>query len=461
MRRLLLFVCAAVATLCSCSYTNAPEAGRADVFARYAAPPPSVHEPPAEPGLPPEVAVHTAETEEIEDLQRIARDLGEDPEVVLREGADAYLLSPGDKVVIEVPGAKDLGGEAVIAPDGTVALKGAGATRIAGLSIERAQAALEERLSRLLKRPQVLVSLKEPAKRSVTLSGDLEKPQRIDLIGTETILDVLTSAGLGAESLRGGRLSIVRGARKATIDLANLVELRHAGYNLKVRPNDILLLHRRAPVTVGGEVARAGAYSVPSRGYLTLREALGLAGWHTDKADLQRVVVTRKGGNCEVVDVNGELYDAPRAQPLLLYPGDQIHFPVSRETGVYVFGMVQSPGLKRRSGGMSVLQALALADYERFGAVLDQAVVVRDWRSDPKVLAVDISRLLKEGDLSQNLALNDGDVLYIPQSNLSASIQAISEILRPIAQGAATEAAIIEAETARQRLKGDLSGGRK
>ena len=459
MKHFISALCA-MFVLCSCSYTRAPEARPEDVFASHAAPPPSVLEPRAEPGLPPEVAVHTTETEEIEDLRRIARDLGEDPEVVLRSRADVYLLSPGDKVLIEVPGAKDHGGEATIAPDGTVGLKGAGAVAVAGMSIDRAQAALEERLSRVLNKPQVLVSLKEPAKRSVTLSGDVEKPLRVDLVGTETILDVLTSAGLGAESLRGGRLSIVRGPHKATIDLASLVELRHPGYNLKVRPNDILLLHRRAPVAIGGEVAKAGSYPVPSRGYLTLREALGLAGWHTDKADLTRVVVTRDGGRTEVVDVNAELYDSPKAQPLLFYPGDRFNLPVSRDTGVYVFGMVRSPGLKRRSGGMSVLQALALADSERFGAVLDQAVVVRDWKSDPKVLAVDISRLLSEGDLSQNLALNDGDVLYIPQSNLSITIQTVAEILRPIAQGAATESAIIEAESARQGLKGDLGGGK-
>lgn len=462
MRHARFVMMAGLLALCSCSYTSAPEATPRDVFARHVAAPPAVLlDPPANAGLPPEVAVHTSESEEIEDLRRIARDLGEDPEAVLQARAAAYTLSPGDKLLVEVPVAKDLGGEATVAPDGSVSLKGVGAVALGGLTIAKAQDALRERLAQLLNQPQVILSLKEPAKRSVTLAGDMEKPLRVDLVGTESILDVLTAAGLGSETLRGGRLSVVRGRFMTTIDLAKVVDLRHAGYNLRVMPNDILLLHRQAPVTVAGEVAKAGSFPVPARGYLTMRETLGLAGWHTDKADLSRVVVTRNEGRTEVVDVNAELYDTPGARPFLIYPGDRVQFPTSREFGVFVFGMVRSPGLKRRSGGMSVVQALSLADSERFGAVLDEAVVVRDWKTDPKVIAVNIRRLLADGDMSQNLALNDGDVLYIPQSHLSSTIAILTEVLKPIAQGGATESAVIEAEAARLRLIGETGGAGK
>jgi protein involved in polysaccharide export with SLBB domain len=94
---------------------------------------------------------------------------------------------------------------------------------------------------------------------------------------------------------------------------------------------------------------------------------------------------------------------------------------------VWVLGRVQAPGVYPISTPMTVLEAVALAggtmtmanyrDQEAAGigeemADLQRSFVVRQG----KVLPVNMDRLLREGDLSQNIYLEPDDFVYFPSA---------------------------------------------
>lgn len=93
---------------------------------------------------------------------------------------------------------------------------------------------------------------------------------------------------------------------------------------------------------------------------------------------------------------------------------------------VYVFGEVKKPGmvtLKRRT---TILQLLSL-----IGGVMDTADLSRASliRNDHTVEA-DFYRLLKEGDLSQNIELKTDDMIFIPD-NFNNRITVVGEVKNP------------------------------
>jgi len=81
---------------------------------------------------------------------------------------------------------------------------------------------------------------------------------------------------------------------------------------------------------------------------------------------------------------------------------------------VYVLGRVNKPGDIAVGRPIDVLQALSLAGGMTPFAVEDGIRIIRrvDGRAVP--IPFDYSRLRKGGDLSQNIVLKSGDVLFVP-----------------------------------------------
>ena len=88
-----------------------------------------------------------------------------------------------------------------------------------------------------------------------------------------------------------------------------------------------------------------------------------------------------------------------------------------------------------------MLDAISGAGGWKNSAVLNSVMLVRKAFTDaPEVHRLDVYALVKKGDFSQNLSLNQGDIIFVPQSfvanignfldNLKVSLSAGASIVQ-------------------------------
>ncbi|MEI8175354.1 MAG: polysaccharide biosynthesis/export family protein, partial [Candidatus Omnitrophota bacterium] len=97
---------------------------------------------------------------------------------------------------------------------------------------------------------------------------------------------------------------------------------------------------------------------------------------------------------------------------------------------IFILGELNKPGSYPYRGGMTILDAISQGGGWRNSAVLNSVMVVRKAFTDaPEAHRLNVYALIKNGDFSQNLALEPGDIIYVPQSFV-ANIGAFIENLR-------------------------------
>ena len=83
-----------------------------------------------------------------------------------------------------------------------------------------------------------------------------------------------------------------------------------------------------------------------------------------------------------------------------------------RTTRVYVLGEVIKPGLYEIEKQHNLLDAIGIAGGYTKNAAKKQVMILRkEQRSNP--IKVNLLNILKNGDMSQNYVLNEGDVVYL------------------------------------------------
>lgn len=83
-----------------------------------------------------------------------------------------------------------------------------------------------------------------------------------------------------------------------------------------------------------------------------------------------------------------------------------------RTTRVYVLGEVNKPGMYELEKQHNLLDAIGMAgSYTKRAAKKEIFVIHKDNVDKPR--KVNLLKLLKNGDISQNVALNEGDVVYL------------------------------------------------
>jgi polysaccharide export outer membrane protein len=106
---------------------------------------------------------------------------------------------------------------------------------------------------------------------------------------------------------------------------------------------------------------------------------------------------------------------------------DYIKDPVVRVTlaahrpqRIHVLGEVAKPGVyPMAETDTSLIEALALAGGLTIDARESNVMVVRDVGTQVEVQTLDFRRITQEGDLAGNVALREGDIVYVPASRLA------------------------------------------
>jgi polysaccharide export outer membrane protein len=180
-------------------------------------------------------------------------------------------------------------------------------------------------------------------------------------------------------------------------------------------------------VTVNGEVKTPGVY--PALGVHKLNDLIAAAGGITGFA-ASHVVITHKDDPGDPTTVE---YNPAALKPIIpdvqIFPGDSILIP--RAGVVYVAGNVAKPGAYLLDGrrALTVEEAMALSGGGGKASAMKRVQLVRTL-DDGRKEAITIPVNLIYKGRAPDVALIDGDILYVPTSNgRLAAEQAISAAL--------------------------------
>ncbi|MDI6687269.1 MAG: polysaccharide biosynthesis/export family protein [Desulfobacterales bacterium] len=137
-------------------------------------------------------------------------------------------------------------------------------------------------------------------------------------------------------------------------------------------------------------------------------------------ADLRRVEVVRKGKSY-TVNLYKAMFQGDVGQNVVIDDGDIVTVPELPTYGerVYVFGEVKTQGIYRLKDAYDLLAAISKAGGTTRVAVDSDIKIIRGYkenREKPIILAANLDEILKKGDITQNITLQDGDVVYVPRT---------------------------------------------
>ncbi len=179
-------------------------------------------------------------------------------------------------------------------------------------------------------------------------------------------------------------------------------------------PQVVVAIRQAAPrrqfVYLLGQVAKPGVYEMQD-GW-AVAELIAVAGGPAPGAALSRAFILRKS---ESIPVNLEqlLIDGNTSANVPLSSGDLVIVPETKSR-VVLMGAVAKPGPYVIKAGDRVIDVLSNAGGPAQGANTGEIGIIRQKESKPTVTPVNLDKFYKSGDLSQNLALEPGDIIYVP-----------------------------------------------
>lgn len=315
--------------------------------------------------------------------------------MVLPEG-DGYLLGAGDRVRIDVFSVPEITGEYTVLPNGTLNMPLVGAVGVKNRTLKQASGAIAARYAPVLQIPVITVNLVAARPIRVAIAGEVNRPGSYTVtatasptegnIPTLTRLVQLADGITQVADLRQVQVRRVRpvgssGDQVMTVDLWQLLKAGDLQQDLRLQDGDSIL--------------------IPATATVDLDEARQLASANFATRNSRPLKITIVG------QVN-------RPGPYTLLEGN-----VAQGTQLINPNLLQVPSITRAiqvAGGITQLADIRNIQVKRFTR-----------SGTPQLVKLDLWKLLKEGDALQDLPLQDGDTVEIPQAT-SVSDREISEL---------------------------------
>lgn len=356
--------------------------------------------------------------------------------------AVAYHILPGDVLSITVWGEEGFSQVCQVNGSGTISYPLLGDVPAAGATCPELEGRLREGLGKYLRHPQVSVMVKAYGSlgMSVFVLGEVQNPGVYPLVGSSGLMQALAAAG-GATRQASGQITIAR-PRTGEMHSTDLESAqgglggKAGGGEAMLEPGDVIVVNRRAEAdqdrryAVLGEVPTPGMFELPLESEVRVLDAMEKAGLLAKSgrgseragggvveelsrtADLEHALLTR--GDVMVPLNLTALVQGDTSQNLLLQAGDVLTVPRRLLMNVYVLGEVRTSGRQALPPGAAVLDLLNAVGGVTSAAKLHEAKLLRLVKGEPTSLPVDLNKLLRGADAKENLALQEGDVLFVP-----------------------------------------------
>lgn len=294
---------------------------------------------------------------------------------------EGYLLGPSDRIKVDVFNVPEFTGEYLVLPNGTINLPVVGAVPVQNRTLQQAGKIISARYAAVLQRPTVTVGLVAARPIRIAISGEVSRPGSYTLAATPT-------ADGGATLSR--TLQLAEGITQAA-DLRRVQIRRRQAYGSgvgQVMTVDLWSLLQNADLQQDLQLRDGDSIYIPATAAVNLEES----------RQLSAANFAARNNRPLKVAVVGEVY---RPGPYTLLEG-----AVGQPNQLINPNLLQVP---------SVTRAIQIAGGITQSADIRNVQVRRLTRSGPpQIIKLDFWKLLKTGDVLQDLPLQDGDTVEIP-----------------------------------------------
>lgn len=265
----------------------------------------------------------------------------------------------------------------------------------------------------LLLQPGDSVEVPLKAKR-ITVGGAVARPGPLDLEEGLRLRKAIDLAGGPLKEADLTRVLVIhRDLSKTEVDLSTLAAVQDPNRNVLLREGDsveVPIFIRQVSIT--GAVANPGTYELKP-GW-ALEDLIGAAGKLTVLANVERLQLKRRGTVREINLVQQQRLGVDGR--ILLEPGDEVFVPDYKNT-VIVVGAIPNPGYRPITPGQKLSEFLKQAGPETlaaFNSLQAEPRKAQIIRQNQEPIPVDLKQVLADEKSKGNIALQSGDVLYIP-----------------------------------------------
>lgn len=306
------------------------------------------------------------------------------PNVIIASDED-YRLAVSDVIEVMIQDAPELSGNYRIGQSGNIPLHYLGSMNVVGKTPPEVGKAIADGLrGRYLRDPKVFVSVTQYNSRTFFIQGAVRTPGVHVIEGRPSLFKLIAIAG-GLHEKHGSIAYVIR--------------------EIKAKPETV---EARAAGTVAAKPAPTTPVAQSLEGVKTRGTGVAIEG--EGEYELYRVPISG-------------LFKGRFEQNMIIEPGDVVHIP-SAEV-FYVAGEVRAPGQYQYKEGITLRQAISLAQGAPFKAALNRGIIFRE---DPLTgkfaeLPIDINAVMN--GKREDVPILPNDVVVVPNSAVKSVSSAL------------------------------------
>lgn len=356
--------------------------------------------------------------------------------------ASSRRILAGDRLNVSVREQPDMSRVYPVAGDGTIDFGFAGRVVVAEHTADEAARKLESVLEDgYFKEANVSISIANFVEGDVLLTGALNSPGLMPFRGDSvlTLMEAVARSGGLSPRAAGDRVRILRWVpggsmerESIEVNVQAMLDTMDFSKDQYLRPRDIIVVPFRGEedgrneFLAMGEVRTPGFH--PHTEDLDVIKAVSRIGGLTGSADWSSARIMRKRANGEFslipLDLARLFSAADMSMNLPIQKGDIFFVPSIQNlvrAQVFLLGEVNQPGAVPLSPGPNATVARMIlghggvTQYGNTGKVQVQRTAPDGGK---KTMYVDVGRILKLGTFEEDVPLQDGDVVIVPEKGL-------------------------------------------
>jgi polysaccharide biosynthesis/export protein len=245
-------------------------------------------------------------------------------------------LDTGYQLELEVYGVPEMNCSLRVDDDGNVIVPLIGSVRIVGETLREAEKSIANELvaKDMINSPNVHLKISAFAAGTITVSGEVQSPGKLQLLAPRSLLAVLADAG-GETAAAGGHVEIHHPQPGTTEQIVQVVyapgKNSAEAEKALVSPGDTVYVPRAGVIYVLGAVNRPGGYLMVNGGTLNLPQAVALAMGVSPVGSSKSVIVVRKqDGQISQYHFRLDEMQRGKAETFALTDGDMVYVPTSK-----------------------------------------------------------------------------------------------------------------------------------